>query len=317
MCCGLTIRVFTACPINLHVARTTLMHFPSELLNPSRNWLSALAYSGRQSSCRSGFQSCLRNDPIQSPRRRLQLIPPKQTNRLQEIPCHIFSREFTESLTGSARACGATLNDLIVRDFFLTLNEWNRSHHLQANRVIRLMIPFSLRTEKHARMPAANCVSMVYMAASAKMLKNPSRLLASVTRQRKFIRKWHIEHSWNQTAGLIASSPLIAKLARRSVKRRIATSVLTNLGRVFHQSGFPETNGEIQCGDLVLKSVVMVPPTDASTTLTVGCNSYAEKLTVALNYHSQQFAESDAKQFLTLFVNRLQDSANDGQSHGA
>ena len=253
-----------------------------------------------------------RPDPIATSS--VATCPPKQTNQLQPIPCHVFGKELTESLTRSARACGATLNDLLVRDFFLTLNEWNQSHNSQTNRLIRVMIPFSLRTQKHVRMPAANCVSMVYMAATAKMLKNPKRLLASVTGQRKFIRKWHIEHSWNQTAGLIASSPRIAKLTRRSVKRRIATSVLSNLGRVFYQSGFPETNGEIQCGNLVLNSVVMVPPTDASTTLTVGCNLYAERLTVAMNYHRQQFAESDATQFLKLFVKRLQNYSESGQS---
>ncbi len=237
-------------------------------------------------------------------------VPSTDAGLFVELPSHVFTRELTDSLTAVAKSCGATLNDLLVRDLFLTIDDWNRTSDSKRNRNIRLLIPFSLRTKKHEQMPAANCVSMVYMAASRKMLDDPSRLLSSVTQQRKFIRKWQIQHSWNQTAGLAASSPLISGLLQRRAERPIATSVLTNLGRLFYESGFQKIDDKIQCGDLVLNSVVIVPPTEASAPVTFGCSMYAERLTVAVNFHQPSFSKLEADRFLDAYVDRLTNSAS-------
>lgn len=228
-----------------------------------------------------------------------------KTDSLPNLPTHVFSRGFTQSLVSKALDGGATLNDLLVRDLFLTIRDWNQSQNAKPSRNIRLMIPFSLRTDKHVQMPAANCVSMVYMAAPTKLLQNPQQLLTSVTRQRHFIRAWQIEHSWNQTAGLIASSPWIAKLARRRAQRRITTSVLTNLGRVFAKSGLPEVQGKVKCGELLLESTVLVPPATATATLTFGCNTYADELGISLNFDRQHFPQADAQRLLEFYVDRL------------
>ena len=231
---------------------------------------------------------------------------------LIELPSHTFTQELTESLRSFAKSSGSTLNDLLVRDLFLTIDAWNQASGSKRNRNIRLLIPFSLRTKKHAQMPAANCVSMVYMAANAKLLDDPNAMLASVTRQRKFIRKWQIEHSWNQTAALASSSRLLSGLVQRRAERPIASSVLTNVGQLFCESGLPKMDGKIHCGDLVLNSVVIVPPSEASAPVTFGCNLYADSLTVALNYHQRSFPKSDADRFLSAYVDRLTSSASAG-----
>ncbi len=234
---------------------------------------------------------------------------PQEATALLRIPSHVFDKAFTQSLVQAAKSVGATLNDLLIRDLFLTIYDWNERLRAGTSKEIRLLIPFSLRTKQQPSMPAANCVSMVYMSADRRALKQPMRLLTSVTAQRKFIRKWQIEHSWNQTAALIALSPFAGRWFQRMGKRRIATSVLTNVGKVFRETGIPETDDQIQCGNLMLTSVAMVPPVDDTTPLTFGCNIYAERLSVAVNYRREQFSETDAKGLLEDFVNRLKNSA--------
>lgn len=223
---------------------------------------------------------------------------------------HEFSREESQSLCQIPRQLGATVNDFLLCNYLLAIDHWNEIHGSSSSKNLRLLVPFSLRPVALEKTPVVNCVSMVYVAANRRLLKKPRQLLASISKQRKFIRRWQIEYSWNQTAALVASSKVVIRLLKNRAQRRLATSVFSNLGELFRHTSLPFVNGEISCGRLILKSVLTTPPANASAGVTFTCSTYAEKLAITMNFHRPEFRESDAVRFLNLFVNRLQTVSN-------
>ncbi len=94
---------------------------------------------------------------------------PESASRGAAIPFlemfrHVFEEPETNDLLQAAARQGATVNDLLLRDVFLTLREWNAERSSPADdRWLRIAIPIKLKTRDDARMPAANGVSYNFL----------------------------------------------------------------------------------------------------------------------------------------------------------
>ena len=225
----------------------------------------------------------------------------------------------TRQLGVFAKSHSATTNTVLARELFHALNECAgcATSDPDRKRALRLLIPFSLREERHVRMPAANCVSMAYIEANQSLLDqdgddNPV-LLTDLVRQFKNIRHWNLDHAWNETIETYAKLwPLIKpfkrlKSSKRSQQNRrpIATTVMSNLGRVFKHEDCVNHEGEFSVGSLTVKTVHLALPCNADLSMNFAVNFYCNRLTLDVSYLPSIVSRSTAQNLLDSWKSRI------------
>ena len=166
-------------------------------------------------------------------------------------------------------------------------------------------------------MPAANCVSMAYIEANQSLLDqdgddNPV-LLTDLVRQFKNIRHWNLDHAWNETIETYAKLwPLIKpfkrlKSSKRSQQNRrpIATTVMSNLGRVFKHEDCVNHEGEFSVGSLTVKTVHLALPCNADLSMNFAVNFYCNRLTLDVSYLPSIVSRSTAQNLLDSWKSRI------------
>ena len=98
--------------------------------------------------------------------------------------CHTFEPEEHRLIRQASRMEGATLNDLLLRDIFLTLRQWNAGRaSAAANRWLRIAIPVSLRTGDGTCTSAANSVSYNFVTRDSSQCGDVRALLLGIRRE--------------------------------------------------------------------------------------------------------------------------------------
>ena len=221
-----------------------------------------------------------------------------------EMPTLTLSKNETARLSGYAKEHHSTTNELLIHQLFQVLDEWNQNSSVNEPGKLRIIVPFSLRNSAHQAMPAANCVSMVYV--DAAISDNNAESLAEISQQVDYIRKWQIEYSWNQTASFAFRSKRIESLLRTQSGRHLCTTVLSNLGQPFKRSVLPvQEDGKIRVGDLTLQSAHIAAPTTNNTIVTFGAVFYAGCLTLSLNFNKTKISRCDAQALMNLWGKSL------------
>ena len=198
-----------------------------------------------------------------------------------------------------------TVNDLLVRDLFLELDQWNRSR--DERRKLHIAIPVNLRQPHHENMPAANVVSMVFLDRYDSALDDNSRLLDGIVKETMRVKQNQLALTMPRLAHTLGRFP-------RGIQRLTGppdctacrtTAVMSNLGivQLWSASSSPQ-----------LKTIELYPPMRPSTHVSVGACTFDSKLTLALNHHSQAITNEAAQELLTAFALRIQSSSgNDPQ----
>jgi len=196
---------------------------------------------------------------------------------------HEFTVEETSALRAAASAAGATLNDLLVRDLFLTTGEWiDQQVPSRRGAHVRVMVPVNLRTEAEQDLSAANVVAMINLDRRPRRWRNHRRMLrvlhwemAAVKWARlglTFIRAIQVTHYLMGRLQLLLAADQCQ-----------ATCVLSNLGDPWRGSSLTGLDGRILAGDVTVRQLEMLPPIRPLTRVSIGAITYARRLTIALN----------------------------------
>ncbi len=98
---------------------------------------------------------------------------------------HLFSRAETDRLRQVARRNKVSLNDLLTRDVFLAVRDWNSHVGPQSpGRWLRVNMPVSLRSGIHDSMPAANAMSYTFLTRRVADCADPNRCSGAFTGKR-------------------------------------------------------------------------------------------------------------------------------------
>ena len=213
-----------------------------------------------------------------------------------------FSEETTLAIVEKAKFLNATVNDLLVRDFFLELDLWNRVH--DQRRLLRIAIPVNLRQAQHQHMPAANIVSLVFLDRSEGELDNSDTLLDSIVRETTRIKQNQLALTMPRLARTLGAIPHgIQRLTGSpNCSTCRTTAVLSNLGKI-------SPPNEIEGGYPQLKAIELYPPMRPETHISVGICTFAAKLTVSVNFNRQAFTHDMAQKLLDSFVKRIQSTS--------
>ena len=231
---------------------------------------------------------------------------------LQDCPSHTFDRDRLARLLVVSRAAGVSVNLLLLRDILLALHAWNSEHDpTLRKRRIRIMVPVSLRGTGDDAMPAANAVGLIPVDRYPHRHSDPARLLATIKLGMSLVRRLELGLIWVQGLRVMALIPgAIEYLARRD--RCGATSVLTNMGRVFENVTLERKDGKLLIGDLTLESLSGAAPVRPHTGACLCVIGYAGRLMLGLSYDRVRFTVGAAQALMNTIVDRIERTADEG-----
>ena len=235
--------------------------------------------------------------------------------RWATMPVAVLEPEMYRRFCERAAQLGVTANDLMLRDMFLTAHEWNNSRGGHGTRGwLRINMPTTLRGKRDSRMPAANVLGYALVTRHTDECGDPNRLLADIAADTEAIRTWSLGALFVEAIRRADRVPGLLAVGAR-ISRRFSTLVLSNLGdpsRRF-RARFPRSHGQIRAGNLTVKSMIGIPPIRPGTRAALALFSYAGKLAIALHSDPRWFSTEDAREFLALYRQRLENSAEASQ----
>jgi hypothetical protein len=222
-----------------------------------------------------------------------------------------LTSEEAEGYQKAAQSQGVPLNDLLLRDLFLAVDDWNRAQGGASGGRVSINMPVSVRGRQRADIPASNKLGFAFVTANKRALQDRVGLLKAVHQQTDEIKKLKLALYF--LGGLSAASNfrgVVSWLLHSN--KTFATIVLSNVGQLFTQSPLPRDRGRLVCGGAVLERVTGVPPTRPNTRAAIAINQYAGETTVALRGDRHFFRREQTRALLDTYVARLRETARRG-----
>jgi hypothetical protein len=220
-----------------------------------------------------------------------------------------LDRTEQKRLRDVAGRCGATLNDLLLRDLFLTIQQWNRRQpSWRPRRPLRIMMPADLRKGDDFEMPAANLTGYSFLTREARDCASPEELLRSIRNETALIKDQRSGTAFMDTIFAASGTRwLLPFLLSRNLC--LATAVLSNAGDPSRRftAQFPRRSGRVVCGDLVLEEISGVPPLRPKTRAAFSVSQYQRRLSISLRCTPHLFRSEDTALLLGLYVERLRE----------
>ena len=221
-----------------------------------------------------------------------------------------LDRADSQLLRAAATDRGAMLNDLLLRDMFLTLDDWNRHQNPKRRPPrLRIMMPTDMRVSQDCEMPAANLTSYTFLTRDVRDWSSSDELLSSIQAETQSIKS---RHSGTKFMSMVAWASRRQKLLPYLAARNIclATVVLSNAADPSRRftAKFKRDAGRIVCGNLVLESISGVPPLRAKTRTTFSISQYDRRVTVSLRCDPHCFRAENTSTLLDLYMRRLRQS---------
>ncbi len=221
-----------------------------------------------------------------------------------------LDRAVAQQLRAVADTHGATLNDLLLRDLFLAMQEWNKQQGAASRKRLGIMMPTDMRESEDCEMPAANLTSYTFLSRKAGRWGSPDELLATIQAETARIKSHRLGTKFMSAVNWLSRrSNLLPYVASRNIC--LATAVLSNAGDPSRRftAKFHRDAGRIVCGNLTLESITGVPPLRPKTHATFSISQYTRRLTVSLRCDPSCFAMKDTAALLELYIERLRRSA--------
>lgn len=219
-----------------------------------------------------------------------------------------FTPEETQAYAQKASALGVTLNDLLLRDFCVTIQTW-RKQNLQGKLPggnVRINVPVNLRQPFHQNLPAANIFSSVFLDHSTRQIDgDPGRLLQSIHREMIDVKNRDLKFVFPRVLTFAYHFPGLLEIFLHSGSCR-STGVLSNLKRVFTDVPVPrDPEGKILLGPCVLESVDAAPPIRSKTMVSVSALTYANCLRLCFRCDGHFLSVPAIENFLKTFKNQM------------
>jgi len=205
---------------------------------------------------------------------------------------------------GWLRACGASVNDLLISALIMTVADWNHSRDPNAGRggTIRITMPVGDRTQGGEAGQWANRSRLTVVTARAGSGTRPLDLLADVTRQTRSAKEQQGPQVGLASRMLVgAPLPVLAKQLLLRAALRIAgplicdTSLVSNLGQIEAPAFGPMTASQVWF------STSAHMPRGVS----LGAVTVTGRLRLTFRYRRALFSPADAAEFAARFAKAL------------
>ena len=219
-----------------------------------------------------------------------------------------FNRRETQRLLSGAKDKQVTVNDLIARDLFLAIDRWRSQSAVGTpSDWIRFFVPINERTPDDSTLSAANVMSAVFLERTPRQMTNAETLLRSIQSEMQTVKLARLGLLLIAAHWFLRRIPRVRNLViRRS--RCLASCVFSNLGVVLNRTPLPRQDGKICIGDVRLEGVEFFAPLRPLTHVTICIVTYAERLSVDLQFDSRAISRRQAEQLLACIVEQIRES---------
>ena len=222
----------------------------------------------------------------------------------------------TVALRTLARRRGVTVNDLLLRDLFLTLADrpTERFDGRPGRDFLRVCMPVNLRTAADAALPTANKVGLGILTRGRHEWADADGLLAGLAAETACIKR--------RTRGLrpvelfAAGQGITGRTPGFLVSDRkaLATATLSNLGDLSRliPPALRGERGRLTAGPVTLTAYRTAPPPRPRTRVSLLAASYAGRLTLCVRAEPGVFPDAAAADLLAMFAERVRHTAGGG-----
>jgi hypothetical protein len=214
------------------------------------------------------------------------------------------NRELTQKLRQVATAAGGSLHDVLLRDLFQSLHQWNHRQGSQNRRAIRINVPIMIRDRDDRLLPAANRLTFAFLSRRRGQLVDSQRLLEDIVAEMQAIRKDRLGLYFVGGLGTFCRVPgLIPFFLNRH--RCFATAVLSFGGRLLAHSPLPRAGHRLVAGNVVLDHITGVPPLRPLTRAAIAIGIYDDQMAINVRCDPQHFSRDDTQAFAQMYRQRL------------
>jgi len=233
--------------------------------------------------------------------------PAAERSQRHELLRASVAEDVYQDYCGIASELDVTVNDLLLRDLFLTIHDWGGWRRRRAPRGwLRVNVPTSLRGKRDIHMPATNILGYALITKHTRECQDPSALLTAIASDTAAVRAWNLGAMFVDGIRQTDRIPGFLRVSTR-LSRRFATAVLSNLGdptRRF-RARFPRRNGLLVAGNLTLRRIVGAPPVRPGTRAALALFTYANRFDIGLRVDPRWFSAEAGDEFLAAYVERL------------
>ncbi|MFT5523172.1 MAG: NRPS condensation-like uncharacterized protein [Pirellulaceae bacterium] len=223
------------------------------------------------------------------------------TKPFGDILTDTFNQNEVEILKGLARIEGVSVNDLLLRDLFCTMQQWNQQRQAHKETRLRITIPVNMRPPLKTNI-CANVLSYCFVTRTAKECQNPEELLRGIHRETTAIKRDQLG------THLLYALDLVRKISggMQLVLRNpcISTTVLSNLGDISNVC--PQL--ESLANELTVKSFTFIPPVRPGTRAVFAVSTFRGSLSISLTTDPHYFDANDAEELQQQFLAKIKTS---------
>jgi hypothetical protein len=241
------------------------------------------------------------------------LAPSDPATALPMRPFYISARlsaATTRGLRQLAKQADATTNDVLLRELFLLLANWNERHGgLPAGKRLRILMPQNLRENEDYKMPLANAISFAFVTRKASWCARPAELLESIRQETAAIRDGKLSLYFLGCMQTMRSWGLLQKIADGPFG--FGAAILTNIGDPSRQfiAKLPRIDDAVQAGNVRYHGMVGVPPTRPRTGVVFTVANHGPTMSITYRWDPHQFDPQSGRQILDEFVAQLNATA--------
>lgn len=227
----------------------------------------------------------------------------------------VLPKEVTRQLRNVAQSLSASVNDVCVMEMLRLIQSWNRAvGDASPNRWIRLVVPVSLRTLDHDRMPAANLVSCAFVTRTFAECDDAATLLQSIRKQTGEMLHQQEGFVLLKCLHFLRRIPGLLSLVLRT-KSCFGSVILAYVGDVrrLFSGRFPLHHGKWVAGNVTIERIEGVAPVRPNTRAAISIGTYAGEMILNLRTDRAALSQEDAADFLAQFAARLEWIANSGR----
>ncbi|MEM8679128.1 MAG: WS/DGAT domain-containing protein, partial [Planctomycetota bacterium] len=204
-----------------------------------------------------------------------------------------------------AHVLPTSINDILLRDVFLALKDSTSQLPPSANRQwLRIAVPTNHRDADVPIRGCRNDMGMAFLDLRVEKSQSKAESLRDISQEMTLIKRHRMGNSMLGALNYMRYAP--GAMARvLAMQERSTTVVVSNLGKVL---ATPGRHGPLVTNDVIVKRLGFLVPIREGTPISFGAFTYADELTVCMQYDERVIDRVDADRLLARVVNYLRDS---------
>lgn len=228
---------------------------------------------------------------------------------------HEIDGDMIGRLRQAAHDRGATFNDLLLREYFLALDDWMSVYQPAARGgCLRVIVPMNLR-EPGDEFPAANVLTLDFLDRSARDCEDAEQLLAGLRDEMRLSKTFRLGLRLMRVVSFLRSlnleiDPLL------DPRHCLTSTVFSNLGEPFAKAPLARCNERLVAGNIVLESIDVVPTLRPHTNVSLVAMAYRGRVRFTLHFDARLLSAVEAQDLMSAFAWRLESSIGAGGLDG-